>query len=203
MASWVYAYVKTYQMVHFTCSLSHINFTSIKLFEKYKERITSLSQPKAAWEGPQSTTVLPAEAPTQWLHDAPVAPTASEIKGVNICSKYHFASCEVTYSCCSPHRRSIVGGSTPDRHRLFRETLSANTEHWQTLGKENLSMALKDCQHLIAIVRLYKGFFSMNHLGSPYWRKKKIFKKNTSNITHHDINFLPIYFQTKKKQCIN
>lgn len=132
MASWVYAYVKIYQMVHCTCSLSHINFTSIKLFEKCKERIISLGQPKAAWEGPRSTTVLPAEAPTQWLHDAPVATTVSELKGVNICSKYHFASCEVTYSCCSPHRRSIVGGSTPDHHRLFRETLpTLNIDrHW-------------------------------------------------------------------------
>ena len=122
MASWVYAYVKTYQMAHFTCSLSHINYTSIKLFKNYKEKIIGLcqGQPKAAWEGPQSTTVLPAEAPTQGLHGAPVAPTVSELEGVSICSKCHFTSCEVTCSCCSPYLRSMVGGSTSDPPPSFQ-----------------------------------------------------------------------------------
>lgn len=42
-----------HQMVHFTCSLPYINYTSITLSKKC--RITSLcqGQPKAAWEAPK------------------------------------------------------------------------------------------------------------------------------------------------------
>lgn len=171
MASCIYAYVKTYQMVHLTYNIS------INLFLKSKESVVCVKVSQRWLETVHNAQLLCLQRGTD-----PVAPQcpwslwlSPSRARESICSKHHFSSCEVTCSFYSSHLRSVVGGSAcylpPSLQGTF---LCQHLTLTDTGGRE----AIGSFERLQGLAVDYVKAFSLcNHLRSVHVGKKKPFKK--------------------------
>lgn len=155
---------------------------------------------KGGWKGLTSTIALSADgtdpvAP-QRSWSLPLSPARA---GESICSKHHFSSCEVTCSFYSSHLRSAAGGSAPYLPPSLWGNFLCQHRALTDTGGRGPSTALQGYEAQVTLFDCVKSFSLCSHLRSihPSWQEKNILK-TSNNITHDYINFLPIYFQTRR-----
>lgn len=114
---WLHGYMLMSKLTKwYTLHITYIiNYTSINLFLKCNKSLVYVKFSQRWLERAHNAQLLCLQSGTdpvapQCSWSVPLSPSGA---GESICSKHHFASCEVIYSFYSSHLRSVVGRRTP------------------------------------------------------------------------------------------